>query len=131
MRPRKTEHERKQIREFNTLIKQYSPDAVKEIYKIATRAIDMNTRLKACIWIAEKLVGSNYSVCADDSNSSIDHNVNIRLIPTGTVYVPNERDEKEIRDAENEEIECEKEDQEEWNLNDFDDDWGNDDIYDP
>lgn len=77
-RKRTTEHERDTIKEFNNLIKEHSLDAVKNIVKISNRAMDENVRLKANVWIAEKLVGKNYSI-ADVEGNIQDNDINIVL----------------------------------------------------
>ena len=61
-RKRTTEHEKDAIKQFNALIKKHSLDAVENIVKISNRAMDENVRLRANVWIAEKLVGKNYSI---------------------------------------------------------------------
>ncbi len=77
-RKRTTEHERDTIKEFNNLIKKHSLDAVENIVKISNRAMDENVRLKANVWIAEKLVGKSYSI-ADVEGNIQDNNINIVL----------------------------------------------------
>lgn len=77
-RKRITEHERDTIKEFNNLVKKHSLDAVKNIVKISNRAMDENVRLKANVWIAEKLVGKNYSI-ADVEGNVQDNDINIVL----------------------------------------------------
>lgn len=77
-RKRITEHERDTIKEFNNLIKEHSLDAVKNIVKISNRAMDENVRLKANVWIAEKLVGKSYSI-ADVEGNVQDKDINIVL----------------------------------------------------
>ena len=77
-RKRTTEHEKDAIKQFNALIKEHSLDAVKNIVKISNRAMDENVRLKANVWIAEKLVGKNYSI-ADVEGNIQDNDINIFL----------------------------------------------------
>ena len=77
-RKRTTEHERDTIKKFNNLIKKHSLDAVENIVKISNRAMDENVRLKANVWIAEKLVGRNYSI-TDVEGSVQDNDINIFL----------------------------------------------------
>lgn len=77
-RKRTTEHERDTIKEFNNLIKKHSLDAVENIVKISNRAMDENVRLKANVWIAEKLVGKSYSI-ADVEGNIQDSDINIFL----------------------------------------------------
>lgn len=77
-RKRTTEYERDTIKQFNALIKEHSLDAVKNIVKISNRAMDENVRLKANVWIAEKLVGKNYSIIDMEGNNQ-DNNINIVL----------------------------------------------------
>ena len=77
-RKRTTEHERDAIKKFNNLIKKHSLDAVENIVKISNRAMDENVRLKANVWIAEKLVGKNYSITDVEGNIQ-DNDINIFL----------------------------------------------------
>ena len=77
-RKRTTEHEKDAIKQFNALIKEHSLDAVKNIVKISNRAMDENVRLKANVWIAEKLVGKSYSI-ADVEGNVQDKDINIVL----------------------------------------------------
>ena len=106
-RKRITEHERDTIKEFNNLVKKHSLDAVKNIVKISNRAMDENVRLKANVWIAEKLVGKNYSI-ADVEGNVQDNDINIVL---------------NVRNATTN-------DSESWNDDTSElDNWGEDDIY--
>ena len=106
-RKRTTEHERDTIKEFNNLIKEHSLDAVKNIVKISNRAMDENVRLKANVWIAEKLVGKNYSI-ADVEGNIQDNDINIVL---------------NVKNATTN-------DSESWNDDTSElDNWGEDDIY--
>lgn len=66
-RKRRTEHERDSIREFNALVREHSEDALQNILRLSKYADDENIRLKASTWIAEKLVGRNYSVANEES----------------------------------------------------------------
>ena len=65
-RKRRTEHERDSIREFNALVREHSEDALQNILRLSKYADDENIRLKASTWIAEKLVGRNYSVANEE-----------------------------------------------------------------
>lgn len=106
-RKRITEHERDTIKEFNNLIKEHSLDAVKNIVKISNRAMDENVRLKANVWIAEKLVGKSYSI-ADVEGNVQDKDINIVL---------------NVKNATTN-------DSESWNDDTSElDNWGEDDIY--
>lgn len=106
-RKRITEHERDTIKEFNNLVKKHSLDAVKNIVKISNRAMDENVRLKANVWIAEKLVGKNYSI-ADVEGNVQDNDINIVL---------------NVKNATTN-------DSESWNDDTSElDNWGEDDIY--
>lgn len=106
-RKRITEHERDTIKEFNNLIKEHSLDAVKNIVKISNRAMDENIRLKANVWIAEKLVGKSYSI-ADVEGNVQDKDINIVL---------------NVKNATTN-------DSESWNDDSSElDNWGEDDIY--
>lgn len=106
-RKRITEHERDTIKEFNNLIKKHSLDAVENIVKISNRAMDENVRLKANVWIAEKLVGKSYSI-ADVEGNVQDNDINIVL---------------NVRNATTN-------DSESWNDDTSElDNWGEDDIY--
>lgn len=110
-RKRITEHERDTIKEFNNLVKKHSLDAVKNIVKISNRAMDENVRLKANVWIAEKLVGKNYSI-ADVEGNIQDNDINIFL---------------NVRNAPTNDSES---DSESWNDDTSElDNWGEDDIY--
>lgn len=109
-RKRITEHERDTIKEFNNLVKKHSLDAVKNIVKISNRAMDENVRLKANVWIAEKLVGKNYSI-ADVEGNVQDNDINIVL---------------NVRNA----TTNDSDDSESWNDDTSElDNWGEDDIY--
>lgn len=106
-RKRITEHERDTIKEFNNLVKKHSLDAVKNIVKISNRAMDENVRLKANVWIAEKLVGKSYSI-ADVEGNVQDKDINIVL---------------NVKNATTN-------DSESWNDDTSElDNWGEDDIY--
>ena len=110
-RKRTTEHEKDAIKQFNALIKEHSLDAVKNIVKISNRAMDENVRLKANVWIAEKLVGKNYSI-ADVEGNIQDNDINIFL---------------NVRNATTNDSES---DSESWNDDTSAlDNWGEDDIY--
>lgn len=110
-RKRTTEHEKDAIKQFNALIKEHSLDAVKNIVKISNRAMDENVRLKANVWIAEKLVGKSYSI-ADVEGNIQDNDINIFL---------------SVRNATTNDSES---DSESWNDDTSElDNWGEDDIY--
>ena len=51
---------------------------MENIVKISNRAMDENVRLKANVWIAEKLVGKSYSI-ADVEGNIQDNDINIVL----------------------------------------------------
>lgn len=104
---RTTEHERDTIKEFNNLIKKHSLDAVENIVKISNRAMDENVRLKANVWIAEKLVGKSYSI-ADVEGNIQDSDINIFL---------------NVKNATTNDAESWNDDTSEL------DNWGEDDIY--
>ena len=106
-RKRTTEHERDTIKEFNNLIKKHSLDAVENIIKISNRAMDENVRLKANVWIAEKLVGKSYSI-ADVEGNIQDSDINIFL---------------NVKNATTSDAESWNDDTSEL------DNWGEDDIY--
>jgi hypothetical protein len=109
-RKRTTEHERDTIKEFNNLIKKHSLDAVENIVKISNRAMDENVRLKANVWIAEKLVGKNYSI-TDVGGNIQDSDINIFLnVKNATT---NDSDDSESWNDDTSEL----------------DNWGEDDIY--
>lgn len=101
--------EKEQKKKFDKKIKEYSVSAVENIWKIANNALDQKTRLSANIWLADKAVGRGYVGFTDETEQRTG-NVTINLIPTGSVYEMNERDEQAIYEAENEDIE----DEEEW-----------------
>lgn len=108
-RKRTTEHERDTIKEFNNLIKKHSLDAVENIVKISNRAMDENVRLKANVWIAEKLVGKGYSI-ADVEGNVQDKDINIVL----NVKNATTNDSSEVWEEDNSDL----------------DDWGKD-LYTP
>lgn len=109
-RKRTTEHEKDAIKQFNALIKKHSLDAVENIVKISNRAMDENVRLKANVWIAEKLVGKNYSI-ADVEGNVQDKDINIVLnVKNATT---NDSDDSESWNDDTSEL----------------DNWGEDDIY--
>ena len=108
-RKRITEHEKDAIKQFNALIKEHSLDAVKNIVKISNRAMDENVRLKANVWIAEKLVGKNYSI-ADVEGNIQDNDINIVL----NVKNATTNDSSEVWEEDNSDL----------------DDWGKD-LYTP
>lgn len=78
---------------------------------ISNRAMDENVRLKANVWIAEKLVGKSYSI-ADVEGNIQDNDINIFL---------------NVRNATTNDSES---DSESWNDDTSElDNWGEDDIY--
>lgn len=109
--------EQEQRREYCKLLKSYAPEAVKNIYKIATTSIDARIRLNANIWLADKAFGKDYKVFENEAEEN-NKTINVRLIPVGEPYIPSEKDAQEIWKAENGIIE--EETGEEWDA----DDWG-------
>ncbi len=93
--------EQEQKKQFDKAVREYSVDALKNIWKIANNALDVRTRLQANIWLAEKSVGKDYRAFADENMEHTAGNVTINLIPMGESYIPDEQDEQEIWDAEN------------------------------
>lgn len=116
-----TERELKQ--NFDEAIKQYSVDCLKQVYKIATNAMDMSVRLKACTYILDRYCGRNYQILQEQEQEE-QKNLDINLVIRQSKEINTEQIEEEIRT-----VECESlgDDLEEW---DNDDNWG-DDIYCP
>lgn len=119
-----TERELKQ--NFDEAIKQYSVDCLKQVYKIATNAMDISVRLKACTYILDRYCGRNYQILQEQEQEEPQQNqMDIKLIITKSNEINTEQIEEQIR-----EVECEslEDDLEEWNN---DDNWGESDIYYP
>lgn len=109
------ELEREQKKLFEQELKKYSIDCLKQIYKIATTAVDMSTRLKANIWLLEKLFGKNYQCYKDETDSLMNKiDVNINVVKGNPSL-----------DIINANTECE--DSDNWNEDDSDE-WGTD-VY--
>ena len=115
------EKERKE--QFNKELKEYSVECLHQIYQIATKGMDMRTRLMANEYIIDKCFGKDYKAL-DNGIESLTNNVTINLISTGKTYQPNEDDEQEIWEVENNIIDDD-------NTSDLDDGWGETDIYMP
>ena len=109
------EKERKE--QFDKELKEYSIECLHQVYQIATKAIDMKTRLLANQYIIDKCFGKDYRV-VDSATESQASNVTINLVATGETYQPNEEDEQEIWEIENDSIDDDTDDE----------DWGNE-IY--
>ncbi|NSK21072.1 hypothetical protein [Dorea formicigenerans] len=109
------EQERK--KQFDEAVREYSVDALKNIWKIANNALDVRTRLQANIWLAEKSVGKDYKAFEENEERTAG-NVTINLIPMGESYITDKKDEQEIWEAENNLLYEELED----------DDWGSE-VY--
>lgn len=73
------EWEREQKKQFDKQLKTYSTDCLEQIYKIAMSAMNMDTRLKACIYILDRTIGKAYQVYKDEQNTD-DTNININLV---------------------------------------------------
>lgn len=114
--------EQEQKKQFDEAVREYSVDALQNIWKIANNAMDVKTRLQANIWLAEKGVGKDYRAFADENMEHTTGNVTINLIPMGESYITDKKDEQEIWDAENNLL-CED--------TEDDEGWGEDDIYIP
>lgn len=112
--------ERERKEQFDKELKEYSVECLHQVYKIATKALDVRTRLMANQYLIDKCFGKDYKAL-DIGVESLTSNVTINLIPTGETYQQNKEDEQEIWDAENNIIEDD--------TDDLDDDWGEDDIY--
>lgn len=126
-RKRRTEHERDSIREFNTLVREHSEDALQNILRLSKYADDENIRLKASTWIAEKLVGRNYSVANEERLIEHNNELTVHLVTVGEQYTPTEQEKQDIYKAEQGQEFTKPDDFEEWETED--NDWGND-IYD-
>lgn len=124
------EFEREQKKLFEQELKKYSIDCLKQIHKIATTSIDMSTRLKANIWILEKLFGKNYQCYQNDDNNSCDNTINVILTTRNGNLVDPEQIENEINEIENEDNNIINDAlNNEWDLEyDSDADWGRE-IY--
>ena len=94
-------------------IKEKSVDALENIWKIANSAMDINTRLKANIFIMEKALAL--------SDTHFDSGMNIRITVMNGKDIDNEKIENEIQRMEQEQ------ENELWN---DDDNWG-EDVYNP
>ena len=75
-----TERELKQ--NFDEAIKQYSVDCLKQVYKIATNAMDMSVRLKACTYILDRYCGRNYQILEEEREEQQQNQMDIKLIIT-------------------------------------------------
>lgn len=58
--------------DFNSKLKAYSPTALDNIITIAENSFDVNTRLKANMFLIEKAVGKNFSLL--EQNNDAEHN---------------------------------------------------------
>ena len=112
------EKERKE--QFDKKLKEYSIECLYQVYQIATKALDMRTRLMANQYIIDKCFGKDYKAL-DSGVESLASNVTINLVATGETYQQNEDDEQEIWEVENNIIDD--------GTSDLDDEWGEDDIY--
>lgn len=112
------EKERKE--QFDRELKEYSVECLHQVYQIATKALDMRTRLAANQYLIDKCFGKDYKAL-DNGVESLTNNVTINLVPTGRTYQQNEADEQEIWEVENSIIDDD--------TDDLDDDWGENDIY--
>lgn len=113
------EQERK--REFDKKLQEYSTECLEQIYRIATRGLDMRTRLLANEYLIDRCFGKDYRVHREDISDQNMGKVTINLIAKGKTYEQNEKDEQEIWEIENSD-----------NIDDdTDDDWEENDIYTP
>lgn len=117
--------EKEQKEQFDKELKEFSVECLHQIYQIATKAMDVRTRLMANQYIIDKCFGKDYRAI-DNDMESVTSNITINLVPTGRTYQQNEDDEQEIWEAENDIVDDDTND-----LDDFDDNWGEDDIYIP
>lgn len=109
------EQERK--KEFERKLKEYSTECLQQVYNIATKGLDMRTRLLASEYIIDRCFGKDYRVYKEDVVEQGKQNITINLIPTGKVYEQNLEDKQEIWEAENEDND------------DMSDNWNESDIY--
>lgn len=93
-RKRRTEHERDSIREFNTLVREHSEDALQNILRLSKYADDENIRLKASTWIAEKLVGRNYSVANEERLIEHNNELTVHLVSVGNQHTLTQKEER-------------------------------------
>lgn len=126
-RKRRTEHERDSIRKFNALVREHSEDALQNILRLSKYADDENIRLKASTWIAEKLVGRNYSVANEERLIEHNNELTVHLVTVGEQHTLTEQEEQDIYKAEQGQEFTKPDDFEEWETED--NDWGND-VYD-
>ena len=126
-RKRRTEHERDSIRVFNALVREHSEDALQNILRLSKYADDENIRLKASTWIAEKLVGRNYSVANEERLIEHNNELTVHLVTVGEQYTPTEQEKQDIHKAEQGQEFSKPDDFENWETED--NDWGND-VYD-
>ena len=112
--------EKEHKEQFDKELKEYSVECLHQIYQIATKAMDMRTRLMANQYIIDKCFGKDYRAI-NNNMESLTSNVTINLVPTGRTYQQNEDDEQEIWEAEN--------DISDDDTSDLDNDWGENDIY--
>lgn len=112
-------------KELNKVLCEYSAQAVKNIIKIATCALDQNTRLKANIFLLDRVLGKEYVVLQDEQkDQNNEFKINVRVVD-GT-EVDYDEVEKEISETETEqERNGFYADEEIWTVNDSDE-WGED-----
>ena len=113
--------------EFNTLVREHSEDALQNILRLSKYADDENIRLKASTWIAEKLVGRNYSVANEERLIEHNNELTVHLVTVGEQYTPTEQEKQDIYKAEQGQEFTKPDDFEDWETED--NDWGND-VYD-
>ena len=116
--------ERENKKKFDEKLKHYSLEALEEVHKISVSAMNMDTRLKASIWILERTYGKNYQVYKEEQEQQLSGEVTINLIST-----PSKQNQREtIIDDKTLDI---TDDDEEWIRYEDTDDWGEQDIYKP
>ena len=125
-RKRRTEHERDSIREFNALVREHSEDALQNILRLSKYADDENIRLKASTWIAEKLVGRNYSVANEEKLIEHNNELTVHLVSVGNQHTLTQKEEQDIWKAEQGLEFTKPDDMEEWET---DDNHSGNDVY--
>lgn len=114
--------EQENKKEFDRKLKEYSTECLKQIYYIATKGLDMRTRLLANEYIVDRCFGKDYRAYKEDIAEQNMSNITINLLPTGKTCEQNIKDEQEIWEIENSNVIDD-------DIDDLSDDWGKNDIY--
>lgn len=98
--------EQENKKEFDKKLKEYSTECLSQIYNIATKALDVRTRLQANEYIIDRCFGKNYISCKEeDISEQYNRYVTINLVPIGKEYEDNPEDEEQIWMVENKNVE--------------------------